>query len=43
MKINISDVTFRPLDVSFIPALLEIQEETFAHAAGQKDFLRRTH
>ena len=41
MKINISDVTFRPLDVSFIPALLEIQEETFAHAAGQKDFLRR--
>ena len=41
IKIDLKDVAFRPLDVSYIPALLEIQEETFLHAAGQKDFLRR--
>jgi ribosomal protein S18 acetylase RimI-like enzyme len=41
IKIDLKDVAFRPLDISYIPALLEIQEETFLYAAGQKDFLRR--
>lgn len=41
MKISMNEVTFRPLDISYIPKLLEIQEETFLYAAGQKDFLRR--
>ena len=41
IKIDLADVAFRPLDISYIPALLEIQEETFLYAAGQKDFLRR--
>ena len=40
-KISLTEVTFRPLAIDAIPALLEVQEETFAHAAGQKDFLRR--
>ena len=41
IKIPLSEVTFRPLGIDAIPTLLEVQEETFVHAAGQKDFLRR--
>ena len=41
MKINISELTVKPIDISYIPTLLEIQEETFRHAGGSGDFLRR--
>ena len=41
MKINLSDVTYKPLSIDSIPLLLEIQEETFEYAKGETDFLRR--
>ena len=41
MKINLSEVEFRKLDISCIPTLLDIQEETFEYAKGDTDFLRR--
>jgi len=41
MKINISEITYKPLGIDSIPDLLEIQEETFEFAKGDTDFLRR--
>lgn len=41
MKIDITRLQFKKLDATAIPALLEIQEETFAYANGNTDFLRR--
>ncbi len=41
MKINTNDLTFKKLDSSIIPTLLEIQEEAFLAHVGSPDFLRR--
>ena len=41
MKINVNQVTYKQLTKADIPTLLEIQEETFAHAGGDTSFLRR--
>lgn len=41
MKINTNDLTFKPLTADSIPALLELQDDAFAHATGSSDFLRR--
>ncbi len=41
MKINTNELTFKKLDSSIIPTLLEIQEEAFEAHEGSPDFLRR--
>ena len=41
MKINVEKVIFKQLQKEDIPTLLDIQEETFAYAKGDTDFLRR--
>ncbi len=41
MKIDTSLLSFRRLDISSIPDLLDIQEEAFEYAKGDSDFLRR--
>lgn len=41
MKIDINNLTFKTLTADCIPALLELQEDAFAHAGDSTDFLRR--
>ena len=41
MKIDVTKISYKQLTPDYIPELLEIQEETFAHATGSSDFLRR--
>ncbi len=41
MKIDIQNLTYKPLSAESIPALLELQEDAFAHAGDSTDFLRR--
>ena len=41
MKINFTDLTFKPMSIDTIPLLLELQEDAFAHAGDSTDFLRR--
>ncbi|MBQ8413842.1 MAG: GNAT family N-acetyltransferase [Clostridia bacterium] len=41
MKIDVTNISYKQLTPDYIPELLEIQEETFAHATGSSDFLRR--
>lgn len=41
MKIDTSVLKIKKLDISSIPALLDIQEEAFEYANGDTDFLRR--
>ena len=41
MKISINNLVFKPLGIDSIPALLELQEDAFAHAGDSTDFLRR--
>ncbi len=39
--VQLTALSYRLLEASSIPDLLEIQEETFAYAKGDTDFLRR--
>ena len=41
MKINVKNLTYKTLSEDSIPALLELQEDAFAHAGDSTDFLRR--
>lgn len=41
MKINKNEFVYKPLGIDSIPALLELQEDAFAHAGDSTDFLRR--
>ena len=41
MKIDKSTLTYKALGIESIPALLELQEDAFAHAGDSTDFLRR--
>ena len=41
MKINVNNLTYKTLSEGSIPALLELQEDAFAHAGDSTDFLRR--
>lgn len=41
MKIDKNEFVYKPLGIEAIPALLELQEDAFAHAGDSTDFLRR--
>lgn len=41
MKIDKNEFVYKPLGIESIPALLDLQEDAFAHAGDSTDFLRR--
>lgn len=41
MKVNVNELSYKVLQISDIPLLLEVQEEAFEYAKGDTDFLRR--